>query len=149
MKIMKLFLKRNKMKNNKLFLDDVRSPKDAIRLVPDKHNQFYFANDWDVVRNYDEFVQYIEINGVPKFVSFDHDLGDTAMDEYFRNVATKGTLDYDNIKGKTGLDCAKFLVEYCADENQPLPEYLVHSANPVGKRNIEGFLENAKKHLGI
>ena len=146
---MKLFLKRNKMKNNKLFLDDVRSPKDAIRLVPDKHNQFYFANDWDVVRNYDEFVQYIEINGVPKFVSFDHDLGDTAMDEYFRNVATKGTLDYNNINEKTGLDCAKFLVEYCADENQPLPEYLVHSANPVGKRNIEGFLENAKKHLGI
>ena len=142
-------LKRNKMKNNKLFLDDVRSPKDAIRLIPNKHNQFYFANDWDVVRNYDEFVQYIEVNGVPKFVSFDHDLGDTAMDEYFRNVATKETLDYDNIKEKTGLDCAKFLVEYCADKNQPLPEYLVHSANPVGKRNIEGFLENAKKHLNI
>ena len=146
---MKLFLKRNKMKNNKLFLDDVRSPKDAIRLVPDKHNQFYFANDWDVVRNYDEFVQYLEVIGAPKFVSFDHVLGDTAMDEYFRNVATKGTLDYDNIKEMTGLDCAKFLVEYCADENQPLPEYLVHSANPVGKRNIEGFLENAKKHLNI
>ena len=137
------------MKINKLFLDDVRIPKDAIGLVPDKYNQFYFSNDWDVVRNYDEFVQYIELNGVPKFVSFDHDLGDTAMDEYFRNVATNGTLDYDNIEEKTGLDCAKFLVEYCADKNQPLPEYLVHSANPVGKRNIEGFLENAKKHLTL
>ena len=134
---------------NKLFLDDVRIPKDAIGLVPDKHNKFYFSNDWDVVRDYNEFVLYIETNGVPKFVSFDHDLGDTAMDEYFRNVATNGTLDYDNIEEKTGLDCAKFLVEYCADENQPLPEYLVHSANPVGKRNIEGFLENAKKHLNI
>jgi hypothetical protein len=134
---------------NKLFLDDVRIPKDAIGLVPDKHNRFYFSNDWDVVTNYDDFVEYIELNGVPKFVSFDHDLGDTAMDEYFRNVATNGTLDYDNIEEKTGLDCAKFLVEYCADENQSLPEYLVHSANPVGKRNIEGFLENAKKHLSI
>jgi hypothetical protein len=50
---------------------------------------------------------------------------------------------------KTGLDCAKFLVEYCADENQPLPKYLVHSANPAGKENIEKFLENAKKHLNI
>ena len=137
------------MKNNKLFLDDVRIPKDAIGLVPDKHNQFYFSNDWEIVTNYDDFVEYIELNGVPKFVSFDHDLGDTAMDEYFRNVATNGTLDYDNIKEKTGLDCAKFLVEYCTDENQPLPEYLVHSANPVGKRNIEGFLENAKKHLTL
>ena len=137
------------MKNDKLFLDDVRIPKDAIGLVPDKYNQFYFSNDWEIVTNYDDFVEYIELNGVPKFVSFDHDLGDTAMDEYFRNVATNGTLDYDNIEEKTGLDCAKFLVEYCADENQPLPEYLVHSANPVGKRNIEGFLENAKKHLNI
>jgi len=137
------------MKNDKLFLDDVRIPKDAIGLVPDKYNQFYFSNDWEIVTNYDDFVEYIELNGIPKFVSFDHDLGDTAMDEYFRNVATNGTLDYDNIEEKTGLDCAKFLVEYCADENQPLPEYLVHSANPVGKRNIEGFLENAKKHLNI
>ena len=134
---------------NKLFLDDVRIPKDAIGLVSDKHNQFYFSNDWDIVTNYDDFVEYIELNGVPKFVSFDHDLGDTAMDEYFRNVATNGTLDYDNIEEKTGLDCAKFLVEYCADENQPLPEYLVHSANPAGKENIEKFLENAKKHLSI
>jgi predicted AAA+ superfamily ATPase len=137
------------MKKFKLFLDDVRSPKDAIGLVLDIHNKFYWENDWDVVRNYDEFVQYLEVNGAPEFVSFDHDLGDSAMDEYFRNVATKGTLDYDNIKEKTGLDCAKFLVEYCADESQPLPEYLVHSANPVGKKNIESFLENAKKHLSI
>ena len=134
---------------SKLFLDDIRIPKDAIGLVPDKHNKFYWENDWDVVKNYDEFVNYIETNGVPEFVSFDHDLGDTAMDEYFRNVATNGTLDYDNIEEKTGLDCAKFLVEYCADKNQPLPEYLVHSANPAGKENIEKFLENAKKHLNI
>ena len=137
------------MKNNKLFLDDVRSPKDAIGLIPDKHNKFYWENDWEVVKDYNEFVLYIETNGVPKFVSFDHDLGDTAMDEYFRNVETKGTLDYDNIKEKTGFDCAKFLVEYCMDENQPLPEYLVHSANPVGKKNIESYLENAKKHLSL
>jgi hypothetical protein len=133
----------------KCFLDDVRSPKDAIGLVPDKHNKFYWENDWDVVKDYNEFVLYVETNGVPEFVSFDHDLGDTAMDEYFRNVATKGTLNYENIKEKTGFDCAKFLVDYCMDENQPLPEYLVHSANPVGKKNIELFLENAKKHLSL
>jgi hypothetical protein len=137
------------MKNDKLFLDDIRIPKDAIGLVPDKHNKFYWENDWDVVKDYNEFVLYVETNGVPEFVSFDHDLGDTAMDEYFRNVATKGTLDYENIKEKTGFDCAKFLVEYCMDENQPLPDYLVHSANPVGKKNIELFLENAKKHLSL
>jgi len=137
------------MKNNKLFLDDFRDPKDAITLVPSNYNKFYWENDWDVVRNYNEFVDYIEENGLPQFISFDHDLGDTAMDEYFRNVVVNGVIDYDNIKEKTGLDCAKFLVEYCADENQPLPEYLVHSANPAGKQNIISFLENAKKHLSI
>jgi hypothetical protein len=137
------------MKNSKLFLDDFRDPKDAITLVPSNYNKFYWENDWDVVRNYGEFVDYIEENGLPEFISFDHDLGDTAMEEYFNNVVTNGTIDYDNIKEKTGLDCAKFLVEYCADENQPLPEYLVHSANPAGKQNIISFLENAKKHLSI
>ena len=133
----------------KLFLDDIRIPKDAINLIPSNFNKFYWENDWDIVRNYDEFLLYIESNGVPEFVSFDHDLGDTAMDEYFRNVKTNGVLDYDNIKEKTGFDCAKFLVEYCADENVSLPKYLVHSANPAGKENIEKFLENAKKHLSI
>ena len=71
------------------------------------------------------------------------------MERFRLHNIQQGILDYDNIKEKTGLDCAKFLVEYCADENQPLPEYLVHSANPVGKKNIESFLENAKKHLSL
>ncbi len=69
------------MKNNKLFLDDIRIPKDAITLIPSSFNKFYWENDWDVVRNYDEFIQYLEVNGAPEFISFDHDLGDTAMDE--------------------------------------------------------------------
>jgi len=56
---------------------------------------------------------------------------------------------YGEYKEKTGLECAKFLVEYCVNENIKLPEYLVHSANPPGKKNIESFLENAKKHLKI
>jgi hypothetical protein len=137
------------MKNNKLFLDDVRSPKDAIGLVPNHFNKFYFENDWDIVRNYDQFVDYIESNGLPEFISFDHDLGDTAMEEYFNGVVIHGRIDYSNITEKTGLDCAKFLAEYCLDENKPLPQYLVHSANPVGKKNIEGFLNNLKKYLNI
>ena len=64
------------MKNNKLFLDDIRIPKDAINLIPTNFNRFYWENDWDIVRNYDEFVLHIEMNGVPEFVSFDHDLGE-------------------------------------------------------------------------
>ena len=140
------------MKNNKLFLDDIRIPKDAITLIPSSFNKFYWENDWDIVKNYDEFVQYIEVNGVPEFVSFDHDLADFHYDlkpEDYENMSEDEMVMKFGSMEKTGLDCAKFLVEYCADENVTLPEYLVHSANPAGKENIEKFLENAKKHLSI
>jgi hypothetical protein len=49
---------------------------------------------------------------------------------------------------KTGYDAAKWLVQYCHSNCLPFfPEYNVHSANPVGKANIESYLSNAKKHL--
>jgi hypothetical protein len=140
------------MKNNKLFLDDIRIPKDAINLIPTDFNKLYWEDDWDIVRNYDEFVQYIEVNGVPEFVSFDHDLADFHYDfkpEDYENMSEDEMIMKFGSMEKTGLDCAKFLVEYCADENIALPDYLVHSANPAGKENIEKFLENAKKHLKI
>ena len=51
----------------KLFLDDVRNPRDVkwaeMPLGP-----------WVIVRNYDDFVKYITSNGLPEFVAFDHDL---------------------------------------------------------------------------
>ena len=140
------------MKNNKLFLDDIRIPKDAINLVPTKFNKFYWENDWDIVRNYDEFIQYIEVNGVPGFVSFDHDLADFHYDfkpEDYENMPKDEMIMKFGSMEKTGLDCAKFLVEYCADENVPLPDYLVHSANPAGKENIEKFHEVSNKVMGI
>ena len=120
---------------NKLFLDDIRSPKDAIGLVPSHMNQFYWANDWDVVRSHDEFVDWIVTNGVPDFVSFDHDLAD----EHYK--------DLEGNHEKTGYVSAKWLVYHCLDKGVCLPEYQVHSANPVGKQNIESYLENSKKHL--
>ena len=120
---------------NKLFLDDIRSPKDAIGLVPSHMNQFYWANDWDVVRSHDEFVDWIVTNGIPDFVSFDHDLAD----EHYK--------DLEGNHEKTGYVSAKWLVYHCLDKGVCLPEYQVHSANPVGKQNIESYLENSKKHL--
>ena len=44
----------------KLFLDDLRIPKDAIGLVPDSMNKFYWSNDWIIVRNFWEFCNYIQ-----------------------------------------------------------------------------------------
>ena len=48
---------------------------------------------------------------------------------------------------KSGYDCAKWLVDYCIDNDTQIPYWNVQSANPVGKENINGLLINAKKHL--
>lgn len=52
----------------KLYLDDSRTP---------------LEKGWDVVRNYDEFVAYIETHSMPDIISFDHDL---CEDEMWRAV---------------------------------------------------------------
>ncbi len=46
---------------------------------------------------------------------------------------------------KTGYDCAKWLVNFCMDNNLELPEYYAHSMNTVGRRNILGYLDNYVK----
>ena len=113
----------------RLYLDDVRTPKDT---------------DWEVVRSYDEFVAHIRLHGLENYelISLDHDLGDTAMNEYYNNVHPNYTLDYSNIKEKTGMDCAKFLVAESMTMGIPLPAIYVHSANPIGSANIMGYINN-------
>ena len=89
----------------KMFLDDVRDPP---------------AGDFVVVRSYGDFVECLHELGLPTFVSFDHDLGET----------------------RSGLDCAKYIVEAVLNGNT-LPKgfsFFVHSANPVGAANINGLL---------
>lgn len=93
----------------RMFIDDERFPgeKDC---------------DMVVVRSVDEAKQLIADNGMPHYVSFDHDLGDN--------------LD-------TGMDLAKWIVERDLDDRS-LPNdfrFYVHSQNPVGKENIERLLD--------
>ena len=131
-------------KMKRIYLDDVRTP---------------IAEDWIVVRNYDEFVNKVTEIGLGEIdtVSLDHDLGDSAMDEYFTNVSPNYKLDYENIKEKTGYDCAKWLVDYFYEtnpdrlemsrakksKNKPkFPLVVVHSANPIGSANIMGYINN-------
>lgn len=129
----------------KLFLDDIRQPKDACYLVINP--AIYWEDDWQVVKNYPEFCKWIKFNGLPKIVSFDHDLADVHYEIDF-NDWDDLTADQLGVE-ETGLDCAKWLVEYCLDNGFQLPEYYVHSANPVGKKNIQSYLDNAKKHLEL
>lgn len=117
----------------KLYLDDWRTPIDT---------------DWLVARNYNEFVILINQHGLENFsiISLDHDLGEEAMQEYFRNVEPNYKLDYSNINEKTGLDCCKFLVDESMDRNIPLPQVYVHSANPIGCGNMIGYINNYLKN---
>ena len=132
------------MEKVRIYLDDVRTPVDK---------------DWLVVRNFHEFVNLVNKVGLTniRLISLDHDLGDTAMQEYFNNVSKNYKLDYDNIEEKTGYDAAKWLVNefYLTNENRinmsrfdkkqkpiKFPEVVVHSANPIGSANIMGYINN-------
>lgn len=120
-----------------LFLDDVRSLSDVPQL-PQNAN-------WTIVRNYDQFVETITKRGLPSFISFDHDLSDEHVCDFILNVRNTGKIDYDKYQEKTGMSCAKWLVDYCLDNDKKLPLYLVHSANPPGAANINGLLSRFKQ----
>ena len=123
-----------------IFLDDVRVPKDVVWVkLP--------LVEWTIIRNYNDFVKYITLTGLPSFVTFDHDLADEhyrpsmyAPDGHYNNYYTDGTF-----KERTGYDCAKWLVNYCMEKNLKVPQYTVHSMNPVGKNNIINYIEGYKK----
>lgn len=116
-----------------LFLDDIRYPKDVFTYIPDP---IYNLKNWDIVRNYNDFVKYIkESKELPPLISFDHDLSD---EHYVSN-------DFMTYKEKTGYDCAKWLVEYCLENNLDLPEYLSHSMNYHGKKRILQILNDFEK----
>jgi hypothetical protein len=119
-----------------IFIDDFRNPKDAFLYT---RNPLYNILKWDIVKNYDEFINFIINNGLSniEFISFDHDISDEHYDD---------TISQENYTEKTGYDCAKWLVNYCMDNNFKLPNYFVHSMNPAGKQNILSILNNYKKH---
>jgi hypothetical protein len=134
----------------KLFLDDMRQVRDACYYV--ENPKIYWEDDWDIVRNYDEFINYIQNNDMPALISFDHDLADFHYEyktEEYESLSEEEMIMKFGSMEKTGLDCAKWLVDYCMDNNETLPDFMVHSANPTGKVNIESYLNNAKKHLNI
>ena len=112
----------------KLFLDDIRIPKEVWDYTTQK---IYLAKDWVIVRSHKEFAKWITKNGLPDFISFDHDLSDIQYKK--------------NFKEETGYTSAQWLVDYCLDNNKSLPEFFVHSMNPIGKEKINSLLNNFKK----
>ena len=112
-----------------LWLDDYRNPNecmDYVKIV------CHIIKDPSViiwVKSYDEFVEYINNCGLPDAIGFDHDLADDSSNE------------------KTGYNAAKFLVDYCLDNNEDLPEFVSQSDNPAGRENILRLLNNFQKYV--
>ena len=126
----------------KLFLDDIRVPYDVFKTTI---NPIFENNeDWVVVRDYHQFVNYITKFGLPDFISFDHDL---SYDHYLEE--NQSDIEYVKLNEKTGYDAAKWLINYCVENELHLPKFYVHSANPVGKQNIISDLETATKNERI
>ena len=96
----------------RIFLDDERYPK---------------VEQFDVIIRdarsfFDRLIDILQDEGTISYISFDHDLG---------------------LESQTGYDCAKMLVTF--DETTPLLAkdftFNVHSANPVGAKNIQMYLD--------
>jgi len=106
----------------KLFLDDLRT----VEMVYDSNHM----SEFHVVRSYDAFVDYIQTNGLPDFISFDNDLG---LDES-GNIAPDGYAAAKWLVYESGLDLRNL-------------RFRIHSANPVAAEQIKGLLTNYITYL--
>jgi len=138
-----------------LWLDDIRNPflsnykyqYPHLKMYHDMYFNNYRKCQIVWVQNYNQFEAWIYENGLPEDISFDHDLADEhyTPPKYWNDYqASKEYQDKQNYQEKTGMNCAKFLINYCMDYNKRLPGFFCHSANPVGKDNILGLLNNFK-----
>ena len=121
-----------------IFLDDIRVPTDVTwaNIPADQH--------YSLVRSYKEFVDLIALRReVPKYVCYDHDLADT----HYGHGLNNNEIPYESYKEKTGYDAAKWLVNYCMERGIKHPPYVVHSMNPIGKQNIESYINSYNKTL--
>jgi hypothetical protein len=101
----------------KLFVDD-------IRMAPDK--------TWNVVRTFEGAVYAIKVfSNLLTEISLDHDLG-----------------VFPDPHGKDGAGIAKLLVEMALDGklNKDI-KITCHSMNPVGVKNIQGYIRDIYKIL--
>ena len=97
----------------KLFIDDERFPPDDGKF-------------WRIARSMDQVKDVLTHFGFPKFVSFDHDLGENQP---------------------TGFDIAKWFVEVDLDYHI-IPsdfDFYTHSQNPIGAKNITELLRSYLK----
>lgn len=122
-------------KKYNLFLDDRRTLQMAYDSNPGLKDILQ-KNEILIVKNATQFITCIQSNGLPEFITFDHDLADFFYE--------KG-----ETRERTGNTCAKWLGEYCMKNKLLIPFYYVHSDNSVGRKNIKGTLDFYSKHINL
>ncbi len=99
------------------FVDDKLSPTEITHVTLPEYQS------WRVLFSFEEFTEALK-KSTPKFISFDYDLGEGS---------------------KTGLDCAKALVDHCIAKDIKLPDWISHSSSLVKARLIDEYLFNFGK----
>ena len=108
-----------------MFIDDERNPAD----VTWSSNTRYAKCEWVICRNAHEVNTCVKHNGMPTYISFDHDLGENK---------------------ETGYDIAKSLILLDMDKKYKFPEnfdFSVHSKNPIGAQNIKNLINGYFKFI--
>ena len=126
-----------------LFLDDVREVKDAYLYDDGKTLEDASGiarGHWEIVRSYDEFVQWVQKNGVPDVVSFDVDLCEDHMKYYMQKARIDNYWDHVFFKVKCGVHCAEYLLDFCENTPTPFPKWFIHSANHFGRDELRKIL---------
>lgn len=91
-----------------LFLDDLRFPTENLK-------------DVKIARNVYQAIEIVLTNGLPKVISFDHDLGEGVPTA----VKFMWWLIDQHLDGKLDLN--------------KVEQVFIHSANPVGSKNLKGI----------
>lgn len=131
------------MKNNKfIWLDDLRDPFVSNWLVEYAPEYFNYLENIIWIKNYNDFKKWITVNGLPHKIAFDFDLGEDIAKELVSKGMNKKLARMKKKESKNGLDCAKWLVQYCISKNLNLPLWIIQSANDFGKKEIQIYLRD-------
>ena len=81
--------------------------------------------DWTIVRSYHDFIFLVNQSfDLIKMVSLDYHLNDK------------------NTPEKTGLDCAKYLIDYCKKNHKNPPRVFAHDRDVIGSQEIVQLVNN-------
>jgi len=110
------------MNRYKVFLDSKLKPSDVIERLEDKtFLHYYLEEDWEIARNYEEFINTILQKHTEEktlmFVSLGHDVGE-----------------------KNGYECVNWLSAYIAEFKMEFPTFAIHTKNGQGAKNMQKLL---------